>query len=125
MKEVDSRLVDLWNDVESWREFVEECRDGYPDSLAEYEFDLSVRDRLQVALGDETMQTPELVEEFRRFRQAVERIDQEFSALASVVRPVAEGNVLPWWHLRIPRSAGRELADELFQRLDVVITVVE
>ncbi|MGW2044703.1 hypothetical protein ACWCPF_05920 [Streptomyces sp. NPDC001858] len=122
VRENDSRFVDLWNDVESWREFVEECGDGYSDSLAEYEFDLSVRDRLQKALDDETLRT---VEEFQRLREAVDSIDQEFSALTSVVRPVAEGDALPWWHLRIPRSAGRELAEELFQRLGVVITVVE
>lgn len=112
----------LWNDVEAWRDFVDECMSGYSDALAEYEFDLSVRDRLQKALGDERLQ---VADGFERFRESVGSIDGEFRGLARVDLPVADAGSLPWWHLRVPERGGREFADDLSLRVGVTITVVE
>jgi hypothetical protein len=112
----------LWNDVEAWRDFVEECSVGYSDSLAEYEFDLSVRDRIQRALDDESLQA---ADGYERFRESVRSIDDRFLGLARVDLPAADAGSLPWWHLRVPEKGGRELADDLSLRLGVTITVIE
>jgi hypothetical protein len=125
MGEPEKSFVSLWRDVAAWREFVEECKVGYMDSLAEYEFDLSVRDRLQRALDDVSFQRVKSGKEFQRFKETVAALDEEFSGLASMDRPVADADVLAWWHLRVPDKAGREFADELFQRLGVRIATVE
>ncbi|MER6375372.1 hypothetical protein [Streptomyces mirabilis] len=111
-------VIDPKRDVESWCDLVEECKSGYSDSLAEYDFDLHVRDFLQRAIDSSALQS---VNGYGDFRESIELIDREFIEIATVEIPLANGKGLGWWHLRLPARGGEEFADDVRDRIGVVI----
>ncbi|MET9039662.1 hypothetical protein [Streptomyces mirabilis] len=111
-------MIDPKRDVEAWRDLVEECRSGYSDSLAEYDFDLHVRDFLQRAIDSSALQ---LVNGYGDFRESIELIDREFIEIATVETPWVNTQGLGWWHLRLPARGGEEFSDDVRGRIGVVI----
>jgi hypothetical protein len=89
-----------------WESFVGDCEDGYGDNIDEFHNDLSVR-----GLIAEMLRSPELAKygQMGWVRAAIEAIDARYRALLldQEVRPGAS-----WWKAKVPRFAGRELADD-------------
>ncbi|MFD7258422.1 hypothetical protein [Streptomyces sp. NPDC059874] len=84
-----------------WRQFVENCEEGYEDSLAEYRNELSIRRFLQAVIDDPQVQQSA---EAQWFSAEVAVIDARFSALIAGGFDVTGG--WGWWERRIPRIGG-------------------
>ncbi|MFI5672930.1 hypothetical protein [Streptomyces sp. NPDC051704] len=87
--------------VEYWSQFVENCEEGYEDSLAEYRNELSIRRFLQAVIDHPEVQQST---EAQWFSAEVAVVDARFSALIADGFDVNGG--WGWWERRIPRIGG-------------------
>jgi hypothetical protein len=113
------RLLTPTEVVGSWRGFVEQCEEGYADSIFEFHNDLSVRTLIMKLL-----EHPALLdyEQMGWVREEVAAIDDRYGALLldSDLRPGR-----PWWEARVPRIAGEELAADFKERYGVNVDIVD
>jgi hypothetical protein len=105
--------------IEQWETFVGSCEEGYSEGIDEFSNDLNIR-----GLLEDLLQSPALAEfeELSWVRAEVEAIDDRYRAL------LTDGDLRPsasWWEARIPRFAGRELADAFKKRYRVEVGVRE
>ncbi|MEU9461321.1 hypothetical protein [Streptomyces sp. NPDC048312] len=84
--------------VETWIQFVENCEEGYEDSLAEYRNELSFWRFLQAVIGDPQVQQ---ASDAQWFIAEVAAIDARFSSLLEDGFQVTGS--WGWWERRIPR----------------------
>ncbi|MFE7328145.1 hypothetical protein ACFU8W_24790 [Streptomyces sp. NPDC057565] len=87
--------------VEAWLQFVENCEEGYEDSLAEYRNELSIRRFLQAVISDPQVQQ---ASDAQWFITEVAAIDARFSSLLEDGFQVTGS--WGWWERRIPRVGG-------------------
>jgi hypothetical protein len=106
--------------IDAWQSFVAECEDGYTFGIYEFENDLSVRDRIHLALQSATLSR---YEELSTFRVRSAEIDKRFKALVAA-GPKVRANEERWWRRRLPAVGGEELADDATRLYGVEITVV-
>jgi hypothetical protein len=102
--------------LESWREFVDACEQGYEYNVMEYHADLSVRDRVEACLGDAAAPGG--------FAARVAEQDERFRALLQPgvqVGPESDA----WWHRGVLQYAGGDLAAGLREWFDVEVAVRE
>ncbi|WP_220296797.1 hypothetical protein [Streptomyces sp. MBT84] len=107
-------------DVHTWKQFADECVAGYDDNLAEYRGDLWIRRNIQLALDDVVLRR---LEGFDAFSDAVQRADEVFKSVATVIFPVKDTSRYSWWNLIIPRYGGEEFASDLRRECGIVIAV--
>ena len=97
--------------IRDWSVFIATVRHGYSFSLWDYENDLYVRDRIQIALNKGVDLQPEM-------RTTLSRLDQEFKALLVPLRMPLLKNAPPeeFWYFGLPLNANPELLQDA-QRL--------
>jgi hypothetical protein len=112
------RLLSPTDVVGSWRGFVGQCEQGYPDNIYEFHNDLAVRNLIMKVLDSPQLR---LYSQMEWVRDEIGEIDRRYKALLleDEVRPGR-----PWWEARIPRLAGEELAEDFASRYGVTVTVV-
>ncbi|MFD8492666.1 hypothetical protein [Amycolatopsis sp. NPDC059657] len=100
--------------LDQWEQLIEFVEDSYHDNIDEYRYDISVRTALEnsVLLPDAPAWT----------REKLAELDARFQALLLPGR-VDDDPAVPWWYARIPRYAGRQLADafEVWYQVSVEI----
>jgi hypothetical protein len=101
--------------VEWWKNFVEQCEDGYGWTIYEYDDEISVRDSLDAVLNDRSvMELPNADELLKQ----VERIDERFKALLQigVSRPMTSSK---WWRTGVLKFAGEEYRSDMESRYSI------
>lgn len=110
------RTAPSWGALQSsWETFVRSVERGYGDSIYEYTNDLSVRDRIQMVLGEVSTAVRGVIE------PELVTIDAAFAkATRSSSVPVPGGPDGGWWWWRLPLVLEDELrADLLAERVIV------
>ncbi|WP_232668009.1 hypothetical protein [Pseudonocardia sp. TRM90224] len=93
--------------IGGWEQLVDVVAEGYDDNIYEYRNDLSVRERIEVLLQDESLSG---VEQMERVRTQVGEIDARFRSL---LRPEPVRGNSPWWEAHLPAYAGAELVADI------------
>ncbi|MFE4692551.1 hypothetical protein ACFRH6_21190 [Streptomyces sp. NPDC056749] len=109
-----------WSDdpgrsCEGWRSFVEECEEGYEMDYSEYLHDISVRDLLDLALNDDTMQH---TAGFMEFSDSIRQSDFAFHRLIQD-GPVIRPEEARWWRRSLPPQGGEDFVKDVQERLRV------
>ncbi|GAA1568356.1 hypothetical protein [Kribbella karoonensis] len=113
------RLVTPTDVIGGWRGFVEECETGYADNIYEFQNDLGVRNLIMKILDSPTLRNYSQME---WVREEIGQVDARYRAL--LLEPeVRPGR--PWWEARIPRLAGRELAEDFVTEYGVRVAIAE
>jgi hypothetical protein len=108
--------------LEQWRDFVEQCHEGYGWDLSEYDNEVRVRTRIERLL-----RAPQLrhFPEVREYAARVALLDDQFRQLLQkdVVRPALSGD---WWEKGVLRFGGEEYARDMRDRFGIhVLSVSE
>jgi hypothetical protein len=105
--------------VENWKNFVEECKDGYSYSLYDYDLDLSIRDEIEIILRSEELK---MFDEHELFRNRIMMIDQEFISITKDIRIFG----LPsfWWKYKIPKFSKQQFSENVKNEFGLDIDVV-
>ncbi|MBB4884967.1 hypothetical protein [Streptomyces netropsis] len=105
--------------IEEWSDFVDDCMEGYEGTLFEYWDDMSIRSVLQRVIDDPVVKG---VPELAWFESEVRRVDEKFAHLLTKGFEVRGGR--GWWERKIPRVAGREMAENVREQYGYEIEVI-
>jgi hypothetical protein len=101
--------------IDGWAQMVDQVEEGYDDNIYEYLNDLSVRQRIEDLLHDESLRD---VEQMEWVRAQVSEIDARFRSL---VRPEPVPGNSRWWETHLPAYAGSELVADIKETYGVSI----
>lgn len=102
-----------------WEQFVGWCRDGYRWDVSEYSNELRVRERLELLLTAERLQT---FQELQELKAGVSEIDTHFKSL---LKPdVQLPNRAHWWEQGVLKRAGEEYAEYFREAHGIQVGVV-
>jgi hypothetical protein len=107
-------------DLRAWNDFVDNCLEGYDDSLFEYESEIWVRWGIQQAIEDEELRN---CEGFHSFSVAVQQADEVFKSVATANLPAESVSGSYWWSVIVPRYGGKEFVSDLRRERGIVIPV--
>ncbi|UYQ65245.1 hypothetical protein [Streptomyces peucetius] len=117
-----TRSVSPQQMLAAWRGFVSSCGEGYEESLAQYFYDVRIRDAIELALTDPGLSA---LDGYTRFRAAVHEVDDRFRLVATQTLPIRDPERYPWWHRLVPGRAGEELAQQLREEFGLRVDVVQ
>ncbi|GAA2042295.1 hypothetical protein [Nocardiopsis rhodophaea] len=102
--------------IEAWKQFVDDCVDGYSYGMADYCNDLSIRGLLQTIIDDSVIRSTPQCE---WYEGEVRKVDDVFRSLIdSGVEVRSHGE---WWERKIPAFGSREMKLEAEEMYGVVI----
>lgn len=104
-----------------WQQFLEQCEDGYPSSIYEYDDEICVRDYIESVLNDVRVAS---YGEFTEFELKVRGIDERFRKLfqPDVKRPWPND---VWWRAGILRFACEEYCQDILSRYSIPVDETE
>lgn len=105
--------------IEQWDTFVGSCEEGYSESIEEFWNDRDIRRILEAVIKDSTLAE---FDQISWVRAEVSAIDERYRTLLTDHDVRSSAN---WWEVRIPRFAGRELADDFKAHYQVDVEVRE
>ena len=111
---IESNISSPWELLRAWKNFIEFCESGYTMCIYEYEYDLFLREYIEIILLDNNLKKyPEHIE----FAIKVARLDERFKKLLS--KKYTRNDRSTWWEAGIPLFAEDELAKDLHQHYDI------
>lgn len=112
-------VLSPWELLDTWKQFVAECKSGYEMSIYEYDNDLSVRDKIEEIISAKQVKG---YQEYYDFSKKVDFIDNLFKKLLSP--NVKRDNKYTWWQQGILVKAGEEYARDINDLFHFQINII-
>lgn len=93
--------------IETWRSFVEQCRNGYHMCIYEYDNDISIREAIQLVIDNDNLKK---YREYGIFCETIFAIDQKFREL---LLAQTRDDRTTWWEKGILKTGQDEYATDI------------
>ncbi|WP_438423015.1 hypothetical protein [Aquimarina macrocephali] len=113
--QIRSNFESLTELTNSWNEIIEDCGDGYNQNIFELDYDIAVRDEIQLLLEDTSFKDHN---DYKNFKNKIELLDERFLGLVNFITE-DDINHFFWKRKFVLIDAGIEYRNSVFKEFGI------
>lgn len=118
---MNNSSVSLFELVNSWKDFVDDCKIGYSESIYEFDYDLQIRDELQEFISSDIFTRLDYKNEIIK---KIDLIDNEFINILIFIN--VNDSDLPFWkRKKVLKYAKGDYVTDVLNIFGIEITLVD